>query len=136
MIKKNKIRLSLSLAVFFFSSLIAQGEMRREDSEKKVLRNGVVYILEEDLPYTGIIMDYSEGRKSTITYREGLLNGERVLYYKNGLVRSRESYRDGYKEGPTYLYYDNGQLMSEVNYIRGKKSGERLLYGKNGEIRL
>ncbi len=136
MIKKNKNIFSLFLALFFFSSLIAQGEMRREDYEKKVLRNGIVYILGEDLPYTGILTDYSAGKKSTAAYREGLLSGEKVLYYKNGLVRSRESYRDGYKEGPTYLYYDNGQIMSEINYIKGKKSGEKLFYDKNGEIRL
>ncbi len=130
--------LPLLLAIFLFCGMILQAEMRRESYEKKDLRSGIMHLTGEEEAYTGVLVGYfnkDQRMKCTMTYREGLLHGERILYYKNGIIKSRESYADGHKDGPTYHYYDTGQLMSKINYVAGKKNGEKVHYHKNGDIK-
>ena len=42
-------------------------------------------------------------------YKNELLDGERILYYKNGIIKSRESYVGGKKNSITYSHYNNGR---------------------------
>lgn len=130
--------LPLLLAIFLFCGIALQAEMRRESYERKDLRSGVMHLTGEEEAYTGILVGYfnkDQGMKCTMTYIEGLLHGERILYYKNGMIKSRETYAEGRKNGPTYHYYDTGQLMSKINYVAGKKNGEKIHYQKNGDIK-
>jgi len=130
--------LPLLLTIFLFCGMVLQAEMRRESYEKKDLRSGLMHLTGEKEAYTGVLVGYfnkDQGMKCTMTYREGLLDGERILYYKNGIIKSRETYAEGRKDGVTYHYYDTGQLMSKINYVAGKKNGEKVHYHKNGDIK-
>lgn len=130
--------LPIVLITFLVYGLSLQAEMRRESYEKKDLKSGVVYLIGEEEAYTGILIGYfnkDQGMKCSMTYKEGLLHGERVLYYRNGIIKSRESYANGHKDGVTYHYYDTGQLMSKITYVAGKKNGEKVHYHKSGEVK-
>jgi antitoxin component YwqK of YwqJK toxin-antitoxin module len=88
---------------------------------------------------------------------KGSLEGERLVYYKDGVVAERANYVDGKKQGIYYGYsvkgvvlrelnYENdelnglakhfngkGELLAEGNYYKGKKKGIWKYY-ENGEL--
>ena len=130
--------LPLLFVIFLLYGINLQAEMRKESYDRKDLRGGLMYLTGEAETYTGILVGYydkDQGVKCAMTYKEGLLHGERILYYKNGFIKARESYAGGRKDGATYHYYDTGQLMIKTDYFAGKKNGEKVYYHKNGDIK-
>lgn len=125
----------LVLMAFVFS--VSYSSVRTEPYSKREIKNGLICLIGENNPYTGILVSYYEGSQleAIMTYRNGLLEGERVIYYRNGLIKSKETYRDGKKEGFSLIYYDNGKPMIKTQYVNGKKHGEKILYNKNGLVR-
>lgn len=130
--------LLILLGIYFLCIFNLIGEERREPLSKRVFRNGLACIVEEKVPYTGVLEDHykpNTSLKATMRYKDGLLDGERILYYKNGLIKSSESYVGGKKNGITYSYYNNGQIMLKTVYLDGKKNGELLFYDKSGKLK-
>ena len=133
----RKCRLVL-LGIYFLCIFNLTGEERREPLSKRVFRGGLACIIEEKTPYTGVLEDHYKSDttlKATMRYKDGLLEGERILYYKTGLIKSRENYVGGKKNGITYSYYNNGQIMLKSDYLDGKKNGELLFYDKSGKVK-
>jgi len=72
--------------------------------------------------------------KEKASYKKGVLNGQRNIYFKNGLIEVEENYVDGKHHGPYRVYYPNGNLNIEGEYTDGKMQGIIKKYYESGEI--
>jgi len=76
--------------------------------------------------------------KSQETYKNGKLDGQRVVYYEpiNGEYRVAkfEYYKNGIRHGQFKEYYPNTKLKSEGNYRDGNLNGMVKFYHANGRI--
>lgn len=61
-------------------------------------RNGAFYEVNQQIPYTG----------------------EVINYYENGKIETKANFKDGKKEGELIGYYENGQIKGKRNYKNGK----------------
>ena len=92
-------------------------------------------------------------------YKHGKLNGERLLFYENGVVEIRENYCDGmfcdtittfYKSGIKRFegvynhgimtgivrgYFESGALKEEVTFLDNMEQGPFTEYHENGNIK-
>lgn len=84
------------------------------------------------------------GRVSIIeNYKNGILQGERLVYYplgnsetKKDQIAQKQTYLNGKLDGKQVDYFDNGKVWKETNYDYGKKSGEEISYSPYGNIDL
>lgn len=64
----------------------------------------------------------------------GFLNGQRILYYENGLPESIETYKTSIQNGPVTSFYRSGAIKSETSYTNGEANVEETHYDESGEI--
>lgn len=75
-------------------------------------------------------------------YKNGELNGERVIYYgpevsedsKTAYILRRENYKDGRLDGTFKEYFHDGVLKTEGMYVNGQPEGLIKKYNPNGKI--
>lgn len=67
-------------------------------------------------------------------YKNGILDGERKIFYENGNIMGLENYNDGKLNGVFRKWTDDGSLIEEANYTKGLKNGEYISYYGNGKI--
>jgi antitoxin component YwqK of YwqJK toxin-antitoxin module len=76
--------------------------------------------------------------KSQEWYKNGKLNGQRVVYYEpvNGQYRVAryEYYKDGMLNGDFKEYYKNTKLKAQGKYVNGFLDGNVIYYHQNGRI--
>ncbi len=84
--------------------------------------------------YKGYYTDGPQLREEA-QYKDNKLEGERILFYKNGKPESVEIYQNGVFEGPYKMYYPNGQLGQEGMYINGAMSGDWKFYHDTGVLK-
>ena len=102
-----------------------------------------------------------EGRPQSVEhYHNGVLTGDRIVYYDNGGVAERCTFVDGERQGDwkqyfpggtvkaqaTYVkdepegtmtwFYPNGKKEIEGNVVRGERDGEWIYYNEDGSIQL
>jgi len=46
-------------------------------------------------------------------------DGEHIVYYSSGFIRSKRNYLGGKKHGESILYFPSGEISSKINYILG-----------------
>lgn len=123
------------------------------------LKGNIVYYHEN--PYTGIVIDkdvngnllakgslkdgllngeviiyYKSGKVKQITnYREGKLDGRLTSYYESGSVKWQEEYKDDTLEGEYFHFYENGVLSKRGNFEKSSPTGEWIFYHENGEVK-
>lgn len=70
---------------------------------------------------------YSKGTmKLQNTYDNGLIEGEKREWYKNGKLKSKCNFNKGKKEGLEIVNYENAQSMKlKTEYLNGKENGLR-----------
>ena len=156
------------LTVFcLVSSLLLMGcEEPRVNVSEVQERDDKIYLSNSQEPFSGTVVSvYSSSGEgfgqpeSEESYKNGILHGEVVHYYKNGQIAFKETYKDGkvvgemvvyYKngqlsekrsvnekgelDGEVVEYYGNGQLKSKGNYKDGLKDGEFVKYYENGKL--
>jgi antitoxin component YwqK of YwqJK toxin-antitoxin module len=84
------------------------------------------------------------GRISMIeTYKEGVLDGKKSIYYVPELVTDsipivaqELNFKQGLREGEQKYFFDNGVLKSKANYINDKIDGELILNSPTGIIEM
>lgn len=87
-----------------------------------------------DTVYEGKISFYnihSNKLLSTANYSNGVINGESIEYYDNGVISSRLNYEQGKKNGIVSLYSKAGELENEYFTYYDLKVGENVHY-RNG----
>ena len=67
-------------------------------------------------------------------YKDGKLDGERMLYFDNGGVEISEAYVEGVMTGPYKVYYKSGQVQLEQNFENGQLTGTSIKYHENGKL--
>ena len=104
-------------------------------SLKQMKINGDVWNL-NNIPYSGRYLDYFNSGKiqSEGTLLNGKLNGELVVYFKNGNKKSVSNYKNEILEGVWNDYYTNGSLLQTREFFEGKEKGFIKMYFINGQI--
>lgn len=69
------------------------------------------------------------------TYKDGLLDGELILYSKDGIKTASTFFRQGYREGLSTLYSTDGRVLMTAEYRQNKKNGLACEYHVNGNIK-
>ena len=87
--------------------------IREEEFYRKQMINGVIYIIGEKEPFSGVI-----------NFR-----------YKNGQLKERETFIYGIKEGANIRYYESGQIKESNEFINGKLNGDSIQYYENGQMK-
>ncbi len=65
-----------------------------------------------------------DGQLSLVgTYKDGKLEGQRKIWYKNGQLGRECTYKDGKRDGPCKDWHENGQLWKEFSCKDDKLDG-------------
>jgi len=78
---------------------------------------------------TGVLIEKEE-------YKDGMLNGTKISYYKDGKVLKTEEFKNDLSHGKKLIYAPNGKLISEYLFVNGKTDGLFVEYDKSGKISL
>ena len=83
--------------------------------------------------------DYYHERKGHLITKEtydanGLLQNERLLYYKDGVLAEKQPYKDGKLNGLFVWYSLKGKIAREVNYVNGEIHGPTKEFGPDGTL--
>jgi antitoxin component YwqK of YwqJK toxin-antitoxin module len=80
--------------------------------------------------YTGTwVTKYPTGEKqSDVAYKNGVLHGKSVSWFKNGHKRSEFHNVEGQAEGKYTFWYENGQKKEEGFYKRNPNFGDGACY--------
>ncbi|WP_179335313.1 toxin-antitoxin system YwqK family antitoxin [Winogradskyella costae] len=65
---------------------------------------------------------------------DGLLNGERFVYFKNGAVAESANYKNGKLDGESKWFSEQSALLRHTNYKDGELEGETINYDASGNI--
>lgn len=88
--------------------------------------------------YIGPWKYYHETSKTLLTLEHyndtGELNGERLVYYKNGQVAEKKNYLNGQLQGYTINYSLKNTMLSKLYYVDNELHGEAQFYSPNGEL--
>ena len=103
---------------------------------------GIVYVIGEKTPFTGIVENYkvppiSEGDsvlEGKIPFKNGVIEGSSKLYYPSGKLASVATFKNGKVEGIQKDYYENGKIKREISHKNGLVDGVSKLYYPNGKV--
>ncbi|MDC0156732.1 toxin-antitoxin system YwqK family antitoxin [Verrucomicrobia bacterium] len=121
------VLLSLAIALL----MVGWGEV--VDYEKLQDRGGVMYLPNEETPFTGRAESFHEnGQKSDeINFKDGKWDGLRTAWYPNGQKYLSCNYEDG-KTTSFTRWYENGQKSTEgFDYSRNQH--KEISWYKNGQ---
>ncbi|MGJ8550784.1 toxin-antitoxin system YwqK family antitoxin [Winogradskyella wichelsiae] len=65
---------------------------------------------------------------------EGLLSGERFVYYLNGVLAESAHYKDGKLDGEAKWFSEQNKLLRHTFYKKDQLDGKTLYYGPDGII--
>jgi len=65
---------------------------------------------------------------------EGLLSGDKYVYFENGQIAEQLSYKNGNEEGNVKNYSDKGVLLKSFNYKNGELHGSYKDYTADGTL--
>ncbi len=126
----------LALILIIILNSLSCSETKKEDSQNLTVKNGILYNVKSNEPFTGVDRLYDENGQLWMAdnYKDGKREGVSKFYYENGQLESIVFYRNDKREGKGKFYDENGQLESEDNYKNGKKEGLAKLYYENGQL--
>ncbi|WP_428897586.1 Antitoxin component YwqK of the YwqJK toxin-antitoxin module [Parelusimicrobium proximum] len=118
-----------------FANSKLNGLMKRYDEDRRIIseeeyKDGK---LEGEARY----YDYSTGKQEVEieSYKNGILEGKRLLLHPNGNIEISEFYADNKLKGKREIFYDNGILNLEETYDNnGRLTGTRVYYHKSGGV--
>lgn len=67
-------------------------------------------------------------------YKNGVLEGKSVTYYKSGKVAEVLSYKNDKLHGNSKRFAKNGVLLDDLNYVNGKLDGLAKYYDIHGKL--
>lgn len=88
--------------------------------------------------YIGKWVYYHKNSKQPMTIEnyndEGILDGDKLVYYQNGQLAEKTTYREGKLEGPALYYSEDGTLAQEYIYVNDELHGPSKHYNAAGVI--
>ena len=89
----------------------------------------------EEEGVTKEITKHANGSLYKVARKKGnKLYGVQEEYKSNGKLQSTITYLNGLRDGEAIMYHDNGKPYRVTNYVRNKISGERKKYYKDGVL--
>ncbi len=89
----------------------------------------------EEEGVTKEITKHANGSLYKVARKKGnKLYGVQEEYKSNGKLQSTITYLNGLRDGEAIMYHDNGKPYRITNYVRNKISGERKKYYKDGAL--
>lgn len=122
------------VVLLFFCSCQKSEWIEIKDGEGKLVKK---YQVDSDTELqNGLSESYSENGVLTIReqYRDGKLDGERIMFYSSGDTMLIENYSLGDFEGPYVYHYESGSLELIGQYHNNQMTGSWLRYYKNGQL--
>lgn len=124
----------LACFLFIFSSCGKRVDVIEVKDENGNIKEK--YYLDKDSLKFGTYTSYDE--KGNIFeeshFKNGVLNGERIIFFPSGEKEIVENYENGIFNGPYSTFYNNGQLNLVANYIEGDMEGLVKRYYDTGEL--
>ena len=71
--------------------------------------------------------------REIINYKNGLVNGTRVLIDNRGKLQEQESFVNDKFDGVQKYFHDTGKLKMQISYKNGVIDGEMIKYYRNGK---
>jgi len=65
---------------------------------------------------------------------EGILDGERFVYYENGQIAEKQFYKNGKLDGASVWYSEKNIVLKEFIYVKGELHGASKYYNPKGEL--
>ena len=65
---------------------------------------------------------------------QGLLDGERLVYYETGQLAQKEYYKNGKLQGKSVWYNEAGIVTNEYHYVNGELHGNTKTYDSQGHL--
>ena len=115
---------------------MASCSQRQVDMDKLAERNGVMYEVNQQEPFTGkAILKLPNGQKLIEgNYSKGLKHGSWKEYHKNGTLLINNKFVDGKMDGLSEVYYDNGNIKSKINYKTDMRHGSYEKFFEDGSL--
>ena len=133
------------LGVFLLLSVLSFSAERVVKLENAYVDDkGIVYVIGEKAPFTGIVENYkvppiSEGDsvlEGKIPFKNGVMEGYSKLYYPSGKLASVATFKNGKVEGIQKDYYENGKIKREISHKNGLVDGLAKVYYPTGKLML
>jgi antitoxin component YwqK of YwqJK toxin-antitoxin module len=68
------------------------------------------------------------------TYKNGLPDGEMLMWYKNGKLKRKGYFREGKRNGKWETWDESGKKILEVHFKNDQLDGLFVMYNENGEV--
>lgn len=68
------------------------------------------------------------------TYKNGVLNGEKLLFYPDGSVTEKLMFVNGVQEGESFFYSPKGVVLKQLTFSNNKLNGPAVYRDANGNI--
>lgn len=122
------------LAILIFSFLINAFSYAQTNIKELERTDGFWRKIGTETPFTGSFIEYYESGKlkGTGSFKDGLVDGLRIIYNENGSKRVERNYSEGLSHGMSSEFYDSGKLKQEGEFVKGKEDGVWTIYYENG----
>ncbi len=81
------------------------------------------------------IVGDSSKKWEELSVKDGLLNGDYIVYHNNGEKFTHSKYYKGTLHGEDLLYYTSGKLKKFSAYDKGKRFGKVIEYYEGGQVK-
>ena len=98
-------------------------------------KGGLIYKTGEKKPFTGKVRGEANNKVVEYEVKNGVKNGEFILYFPNGNVEIKGKIIDGKNEGQWDYYYSNKSLESQGNFKNDLVDGKWVWYFPNGNLK-
>lgn len=98
----------------------------------------VFYCNDQIKPFTGrcvIYFNNSKDIKEEMNYKNGILHGPMISYYKDGSIRRRGMFVNGKMEGKWESWYMDGKMYYTAEYVCDSLDGEYVEWYSTGVMK-
>lgn len=129
-----KYILKLFLLLFAIISFSC-GQKKYDSGRDLITKDGLIYKIGEKEPFTGKVKGKANNKNIEYEVKNGLKNGEFILYFPNGNIEIKGKIVDGENEGEWNYYYPNRSLESQGNFKNDLVDGKWVWYFPNGNLK-
>ena len=110
--------------------------IRAVNVKEVALNNGVLYLLNNPGPFTGMVNDkWPDGSmKYQCVYTDGLKDGPELSWHENGKRKLTAQHKANVQEGQRQEWWNNGNMKRITPYSSGKPHGEAKGWHENGRL--
>ena len=121
--------------LFIVPLLIAFGCSKSVEEETLIEKDGLKYLPEAEIPYTGpvISLDDKGKKRSDGHYKEGKREGLFTTWVGDKVKFIETNYKDGNMDGLATTWFLDGNIKAKTHYKNGKKDGSYSSWYKNGQ---